>query len=162
MSNTPTTTPDPVIAELSHFYGGGEVRTSEWLEVTQEHMDQFAEVTHDPDWMHIDPERARRDGPFEGTIAFGFWTMSLLTPFSRQIIGGDYPPAGSYGFNYGFNRLRLMAPVPIGSRIRCRMKLLGVEPRGEGRYLMCSENSIEIEGEEKPAAVIETVVVYYP
>ena len=94
---------------IREYYGEGEV-VSDWLVVDQQDIDRFAQATHDPDWMHIDPERARHDGPFDGTIAFGFWTMSMLTHFARATYGEDYPPGVLYGFNYGFNKLRLMAP----------------------------------------------------
>ena len=137
---------------LWEFYGR-EARISDWLEVDQRSIDQFADATRDPDWMHIDPERARRDGPFDGTIAFGFWTLSMLTFLSRSTLGGDYPPGVRYGFNYGLDRVRLMAPVPIGSRIRNRFRILDIEDRGEGRFVVRTENTIEIEGEEKPAMV---------
>lgn len=150
---TTITSTDPRLERLRAYYGNGETRTSEWIPVTQEAIDGFAEVTRDPDWMHIDPERARRDGPFDGTIAFGFWTLSMLTHFSRTISGGEYPPEVAYGFNYGLDRVRLMEPVPVGSRIRCHTRLLSLEPKGTGRYLARSENTVEIEGVEKPAMV---------
>jgi acyl dehydratase len=134
------------------FYGR-EPRVSGWLDVEQSTIDRFAEATHDPDWMHVDPERARRDGPFEGTIAFGFWTLSMLTYLTRSTLGGDYPPGVRYGFNYGLDRVRLMAPVPVGSRIRNHFRILDIEDRGDGRLLVRSENRIEVEGEEKPAMI---------
>ena len=137
---------------LWEFYGR-EPRISGWLEVEQATIDRFAEATRDPDWMHIDPERARREGPFEGTIAFGFWTLSMLTYLTRSTLGGDYPPGVRYGFNYGLDRVRLMAPVPVGSRIRDHFRILDIEDRGGGRFVVRSENRIEIEGEEKPAMV---------
>jgi len=143
-----------MIERVKASYGDG-YRTSDWLTVEQRFMDQFAEVTLDPDWMHIDPERAKRDGPFDGTIAFGFWTISMLTHFTRQIAGSEYPEGIDYGFNYGFDRLRLMAPIPMGSRIRLHSKLLDIDERGTGRYLVRTENRIEIEGEDKPAMIAE-------
>ena len=148
-AQTPSAT---TIERLWDFYGH-EARVSEWLLVEQKTIDQFAEATRDPDWMHIDPERARRDGPFDGTIAFGFWTLSMLTFLSRSTMGGDYPPGVRYGFNYGLDRVRLMAPVPVGSRIRNHIRVVDIDDRGEGRFLVRTENTIEIEGEEKPAMV---------
>jgi acyl dehydratase len=146
-------TPSAIAIErLWEFYGRGD-RVSEWLRVEQEDIDRFAIATRDPDWMHIDPERARREGPFDGTIAFGFWTISMLTYLTRSTLGGDYPPGVRYGFNYGFDRCRLMAPVPVGGRIRDRFRVVDIEDRGEGRFLVRTENTIEIEGEEKPAMV---------
>ena len=149
-------TQDPIVEELKRYYGEDE-HASPWVEVTQRDIDQFGEATHDLDWMHVDPERARRDGPFEGTIAFGFWTMSMLTSLQRSTLEVEYPPGVAYGFNYGFNRLRLLAPVPIGSRIRNHCRLLSVEPRGARRYLVTTDNRVEIEGEEKPAMVAEWI-----
>lgn len=148
-AQTPSAT---LIERLWDFYGR-ESRVSEWLLVEQGTIDRFAVATSDPDWMHIDPERARRDGPFDGTIAFGFWTLSMLTFLSRSTLGDDYPPGVRYGFNYGLDRVRLMAPVPVGSRIRNRFRVVSIEDRGEGRFLVRTENTIEIEGEEKPAMV---------
>jgi acyl dehydratase len=143
---------DDLRDRLWSYYGRGE-RVSAWVEVEQEAIDRFAEATRDPDWMHVDPERARRDGPFTGTIAFGFWTLSMLTYLTRSTLGGEYPPGVRYGFNYGLDRVRLMAPVPVGSRIRDRFRVLDVEDRGDGRFLVRTENRIEIEGETKPAMI---------
>ena len=138
--------------KLWEFYSH-ETRVSEWLEVEQPMIDRFAEATLDPDWMHIDPERARREGPFDGTIAFGFWTLSMLTYLSRSTLGGDYPPGVRYGFNYGLDSVRLMAPVPVGSRIRNHFRILDIADRGEDRFVVRTENRIEIEGVEKPAMI---------
>ena len=118
-------------------------------------MNQFAECTHDPDWMHIDPERARRDGPFDGTIAFGFWTISMLTRLVRETQGSEYPDGVQFGFNYGFERVRLMEPIPVGARIRNHARLLEVREKTPGRILVKTENRIEIEGTEKPALIAE-------
>ena len=147
-----STAPDDLEQRLWDYYGR-EGRTSGWVEVEQETIDRFAEATRDPDWMHVDPDRARRDGPFDGTIAFGFWTLSMLTYLTRSTLGGEYPPGVRYGFNYGLDRVRLMAPVPVGGRIRDHFRVLDIEDRGEGRFLVRTENRIEIEGEEKPAMV---------
>ncbi len=136
---------------------------SEWLRVGQEQIDHFARATLDADWMHVDPERAKRESPYGGTIAFGFWTMSMLTYFARQTGGRDYPEGALYGINYGFDRLRLLAPVRVGERIRNRMALLDVEDRGGGRFLIRTENTVEIEGGERPAMVAEwLVMLVYP
>ncbi|MEX2288299.1 MAG: MaoC family dehydratase [Planctomycetaceae bacterium] len=145
---------DSVIDDIRSFYGG-DARVSDWLVVEQSLIDKFGEATCDSDWMHTDPERARRDGPFGGTVAFGFWTVSMMTYFARQTMGSDYPAGALYGLNYGFDRVRLMAPVPVGSRIRNHMRLVDVEDRGGGRYLVKTSNSIEVEGVEKPAMVAE-------
>lgn len=149
-----TESPEPTLNELASFYGH-DVRTSEWIEVTQEDIDRFGQATHDLDWMHVDPERSERESPFGGTIAFGFWTLAMLTHFVRDTIGADYPPGVAYGFNYGFDRVRLMAPVPVGSRIRNHCQVKSIAEKAPGRYLVTMENRVEIEGHEKPALVAD-------
>jgi acyl dehydratase len=148
--------------EIRRSYGE-ESQISEWLLVEQKQIDQFGHATLDSDWMHVDPERAKRDGPFEGTIAFGFWTLSMLTYFVRHAGGRDYPDGALYGLNYGFDRVRLIEPVVVGKRIRNRSKLLEITERGAGRFLVKTENTVEIEGSEKPAMVAEwLVLLVYP
>jgi len=139
---------------IKTFYGE-EAVTSDWFLVEQSMIDKFGEATGDSDWIHTDPERAKRDGPFGGTIAFGFWTVSMMTYFGRQIMKQDYPGDALYGLNYGFDRVRLMTPVPVGKRIRCHIRLLNVEERGADRYLVKSEYQIEVEGNSKPAMIAE-------
>jgi len=99
--------------------------------------------------------RARRDSPFGGTIAPGFWTLSMLTHLSRKSTGNDYPPGTLLGINYGFDRIRFPGPVRIGARIRVKVKLVEVTPREPGRFLVRTENTIEVEGQDKPAVVAE-------
>lgn len=153
---------DSIIEDIRAYYGKG-TRISDWLTVEQSQIDKFGQATGDRDWLHTDPERARRDGPFGGTIAFGFWTISMMTYFFRQAMGRDYPPGALYALNYGFDRVRLMAPVPVGSRIRNQMQLISVEDRGGGRFLVKTENRIEIEASDKPAMVAEwLVLLVYP
>jgi len=152
-----------VIESIRSFYGE-ETRVSDWITVEQSSIDKFGEATSDLDWMHTDPARARREGPFAGTIAFGFWTLSMLTKFVRQTTGIDYPVGALYGLNYGFDRVRMMAPVLVGVRIRNHMQLIDVEARGSGRYLVKTENRVEVEGADKPAMIAEWLVllVYEP
>jgi acyl dehydratase len=148
--------------EIRRSYGE-EPQISEWFLVEQMQIDQFGQATLDSDWMHVDPERAKRDGPFEGTVAFGFWTLSMLTYFVRHAGGRDYPDGALYGLNYGFDRVRLIEPVVVGKRIRNRSKLLEITERGAGRFLVKTENAVEIEGSEKPAMVAEwLVLLVYP
>jgi acyl dehydratase len=142
---------------------GKEPQLSEWLSVEQASIDQFGQATLDSDWMHVDPERAKRDGPFGGTVAFGFWTLSMLTYFMRNAGGRNYPEGALYGLNYGFDRVRLIEPVLVGERIRNRSKLVDIAERGEGHFLVKTENTIEIDGKEKPAMVAEWLfVLVYP
>jgi acyl dehydratase len=142
---------------------GADRFTSGWCDVTQELMDRFADATHDPDWLHVDPERAAREGPFGGTIAFGFWTLSMLTWFLRECMGNQYPPEVKYGFNYGLNRVRLMAPVPVGSRVRDHLTITDIVAKGGGRFLVTTHNEVEVEGVEKPAMIADwLVMLVYP
>jgi len=136
---------------------GRELGVTEWLTVEQEMIDAFGASTRDMDWMHIDPERARREGPFGGPIAFGFWTLSLLTHFSHEV--GMWPQDVSFGLNYGLDRVRWIAPVLVGSRIRMRCVLQGFEPREPGRYLVRTLNTVELE-DQRPALVAEWLGVF--
>ncbi len=142
---------------------GSAPLVSDWLEVTQEMTNQFAEATLDPDWMHIDPERARREGPLDGTIAFGFWTVSMLSYFMRQSSGRHYPPGVTHGFNYGMDKLRLLSPVAVGSRVRNHCEIAEVRDKGKGRFVIKTKNRVEIEGEDRPAMVAEWLfMIVYP
>jgi acyl dehydratase len=136
-------------------YYGARPQTSDWYTVTQEMIDQFGAATGDSEWIHCDPERARRESPYGGTIAHGFWTLSILVHLSRLNTRSDYPPGALFGINYGFNRVRFPGAVPVGSRIRLRSKLLDVAPRAEGQYLVTTENTVEVDGQNQPALVAE-------
>ena len=149
--------------EAIRSYYENETKTSDWLFVDQSMVTKFGEATRDLDWLHTDPDRAKQESPFGGTIAHGFMTMSMLTYFVRQMQGQDYPDGTLYGLNYGFDRLRLVSPVPVGSRIRCHGRLLDVTDRGDNRYLVKTEYRIEVEGAKKPALVAEWLfMLVYP
>jgi acyl dehydratase len=148
--------------KIQDFYGKAPC-TSDWFPVTQGLIDQFGSATCDRDWFHTDPERARRDSPYGGTVAFGFWTLSMLTHLSRQTTGAEYPPGALFGINYGFDRIRFPGPVPVGARIRLHWKLLDITPCDGGRFLIKTENTIEVEGQSKPALVAEWLfLLVYP
>ena len=132
---------------------------SDWFTVEQDLINQFGESTCDSDWLHTDPERAAREAPFGGTIAFGFWTISMLTYFARQMTGADYPPGALFGLNYGFDRLRLLSPVLVGSRIRSRANLMDIQEKGGGRYLVKMNIQVEAEGTDKPALSAEWLLM---
>jgi len=137
---------------------GKELGVSDWFHIDQERINQFAQVTGDHQWIHIDPERAAKESPFGTTIAHGYLTLALLPMLAQNI--QLVPSAGvSQVFNYGIDKLRFMAPVKVGARVRNRVKLVSVEPRGEGRLLLKTENTVEIEGEDKPALVAETLAM---
>jgi acyl dehydratase len=133
---------------------GQEVGVSDWLTVTQEMIDRFADVTGDHQWIHVDPERAKRETPFGSTIAHGFLTVSLLPQLSQQAVAvrGDF----KMRINYGFNRLRFVSPVRSGSRIRARFTAQKVTDN-EVTWLV----TVDVEGQVKPAVVAEWLGRFY-
>jgi len=131
---------------------GTELGVSRWFEIDQARIDAFAEITEDRQFIHVDPEAAKAT-PFGGTIAHGFLTLSLASAMTYDAV----PPLEGVvmGVNYGFDKLRFLAPVPVGSRIRGRFRLLSAEDKGTGRWLLKHELTVEIEGSEKPALIAE-------
>ena len=143
------------IAELQPLVGQ-EIGTSEWVTVTQERIQLFAEATNDHQWIHLDAERAKA-GPFGTTIAHGFLTLSLLPEMSASA----FEVRGTrMGVNYGLNKVRFPAPVPSGSRVRGRFKLLAYEPLDGGAQLTV-EVTMEREGSDKPVCVAESLARRY-
>jgi acyl dehydratase len=137
---------------------GETLGTSEWHEVTQEAIDGFADVTGDHQWIHVDPERAK-DTPFGGTIAHGYYTLSLAPALSAEIVSYE---GFAFAVNYGLNRLRFPAPLPVGTRVRLTARLLRVEDVPGGAQLT-AELTFEREGGEKPVCVAEALSrVYEP
>ena len=136
---------------------GREVALSEWVEVSQERINAFAETTEDRQWIHVDPERAGRESPFGGTIAHGFLTLSLLSEMGRTAmkVGGV-----RMGINYGLGRVRFVSPVPAGSRIRGRFTLAALKEIGDGAEVTWKV-TVEREGGDKPCCVAEWLVRYY-
>ena len=132
---------------------GEEVGVSDWLEVTQERIQQFADATGDHQWIHVDVDRARRESPFGAPIAHGFLTMSLLSHFLNESLEFG---KSKMGVNYGFNRLRFTAPVKVGSRLRARFTLKDFQ-RIEGGVQMVWDIVMESEGETKPVLVAQWV-----
>jgi len=143
-------------AELAN-YAGKEVAISDWLEVSQERIDRFAEATEDRQWIHIDPERAERESPFKTTIAHGFLTLSLLSVLAKSAISVD---GVRMGINYGLNRVRFVSPVPAGTRIRGRFTLATIEEI-KGGVQSTWNVTVEREGSDKPCCVAEWLVRYY-
>lgn len=131
---------------------GQEIGVSEWLEITQERIDQFAAATGDRQWIHTDPVRAA-GSPFGSTIAHGFLTLSLLSIFAGETVSLE----GKHRLNYGLNRLRFTSPVKVGSRVRGRFTLQSLT-RIEGGYQITYTATVEIEGSTKPALVAEWLV----
>jgi len=136
---------------------GREVAVSDWLEVSQERINQFAEATEDRQWIHTDPERAARESPFKETIAHGFLTLSLLSELGKlaMSVGGV-----RMGINYGLNRVRFVRPVPARSRIRGRFTLEALEEI-KGGVQATWEVTVEREGGDKPCCVAQWLVRYY-
>ncbi len=133
---------------------GVELGTTDWLEVTQERVDAFADATGDHQWIHVDVERSK-DGPFGGTIAHGYLTLSLIPQFGTQIMDLATPGAK---LNYGVNKVRFPHPVPVGSRIRATATIQELTDIPAGKQ-MVMRYTVEIEGVDKPACVAETVVL---
>ncbi len=145
------------LAELSVLVGH-EVALSAWLTVTQEQVDLFAQATGDHQWIHVDGEKARA-GPFGGPIAHGFLTLSLIPRFFEMAM--DIRNI-RMGVNYGLNKVRFTSPVPVGSRLRARMKLLACEGIDNHGMHMTWLITVEREGSEKPACIAESVTRRYP
>lgn len=141
----------PHPSELASLIGQ-EVGVSKWFGIDQARINAFADTTEDWQFIHVDPEAAKQT-PFGGTIAHGFLTLSLASAMSYDAVK---PLDGVVmGVNYGFDKLRFLAPVPAGSRVRGRFKLLSAEDKGGGRWLIKHELTVEIEGGEKPALIAE-------
>lgn len=143
--------------ELSAL-AGQEVTVSDWISITQEQVNQFAQATGDQQWIHVDVERAK-SGPFGGPIAHGFLTLSLIPRFFESSLKITET---RMGVNYGLNKVRFTAPVPVGSRLRAHMKLLKSEPIDNGGAQMSWEVSIEREGSDKPVCIAESLARHYP
>jgi acyl dehydratase len=137
---------------------GRELGPGEWHEVTQTQVDLFAEATGDHQWIHVDPERAAQ-GPFGGTIAHGYLTLSLLPKLNWELwtITGT-----AMGVNYGSDKVRFLTPVKVGARVRLRVKVLAVDARPDGSLLIKNEATVEVEGSDKPALIAQTLSLAVP
>ena len=134
---------------------GSQFGPTEWLTISQERVNLFADATDDHQWIHVDPEKAA-GGPFGGTIAHGLLTLSLLPHFSQQL----YRVANiAMGVNYGYNKVRFITPVKVGANVRARGELTAVNQL-DGAVQATTTITVEIEGSDKPAAVVESIVRY--
>jgi acyl dehydratase len=149
---TTTITKDELKGKVGEHLG-----YSDWLEITQDRVNQFAEATGDHQWIHVDVERAKRESPFGGPIAHGYLTLSLLPLTLGTIVRVE---GFKMGVNYGLNKLRFPAPVPVGAKIRAGALMKSVEDVAGGVQLTY-EVTVEVDGKEKPAAVAEIVFRYY-
>ena len=151
------------LAIYSNLKVGEEVGASSWIVVDQTMITGFGMVTLDPEPLHVDPEWAAKYSPYGGTIAFGFLTMSLLTAMIRDAMGiREYttgPPEGHY-LNYGIDKLRLLQPIPVDSRVRGRFRVIGNRVDEKGRNIVTFNCEVEVEGSDRPALVAEWLSIY--
>jgi acyl dehydratase len=144
--------PSYTMSALPRFVGL-ELGASAWQAIDQERIDRFAECTGDRQWIHVDVERARRESPFGGPVAHGYLSLSLVAPQAIEL--GIIPPDAAAGLNYGLDRVRFLAPVKAGARVRTRVSLSSMEVQEGGRTLLKLNCTLDIEGEPKPALVAE-------
>jgi acyl dehydratase len=139
---------------------GQELGMSDWVMIDQPRIDTFASCTGDHQWIHVDVERAKRESPFRGPIAHGYLTLAMVAPLAMQI--GVIPTDAAAGLNYGIDKVRFLAPVPAGVRVRLRVVLAALEPKEGGQVVMKTQNTLEVEGSGKPALVAETLTLLLP
>jgi len=144
------------LAELRPLVGQ-EIAVSDWVEVTQQRIDQFAQATGDHQWIHVDPQRAA-NGPFGTTIAHGYLTLSMLPLFSETAI--EFRGV-RMSVNYGLNRVRFMSPVPVGSELRGRFKLVAIEDIADNGLQITTEVTVERKGSDRPVCVAESIARRY-
>jgi acyl dehydratase len=137
---------------------GQEIAVTDWFNITQERIQQFADATLDHQWIHVDVERARRESPFKAPIAHGFLTLSLLPHFMHQAL--EIKQGVRLGVNYGLNRVRFVSPVRAGSNIRARITLQSLKDVTDGMEAVFNA-TVEVEGGEKPSCVAEWIIRYY-
>ncbi len=144
------------LAELRPLVGQ-EIAVSDWVEVTQQRIDQFAQATGDHQWIHVDPQRAAK-GPFGTTIAHGYLTLSMLPLFSETAIELR---GVRMSVNYGLNRVRFMSPVPVGSELRGRFRLMAIEDIADNGLQITTEVTVERKGSDRPVCVAESIARRY-
>jgi acyl dehydratase len=144
------------MATIDEFVGQ-ELGVSDWVVVDQARIDAFAQCTGDMQWIHLNVERAKRDSPFGGTIAHGYLTLSLLASLAIEV--GLVPSDASAALNYGLDKVRFTTPVKAGARVRSRVVLTSVERKEGGRIIVKTGNELQIEGEDKPALIAQTLVM---
>jgi acyl dehydratase len=147
------------MATLDRFVGQ-EVGLSRWIAIDQGRIDEFADCTGDRQWIHVDVERARRESPYGGTIAHGYLTLSLAASLSLE--AGAIPRDAAAALNYGLEKVRFIAPVRAGARVRNRVALLGVGQRPGNSVLITLQNTVEIENGAKPALIAESLALLMP
>jgi acyl dehydratase len=133
---------------------GRTIGPSDWREVTQEMVDQFAELSGDDQWIHVDVERAKSESPFGTTVAHGNLTLSMIDGLRRELVQSS---GFKLGVNYGWNKVRFPAPVPVGSRVRASVETVSVDDVGDGWWQVVQRWTVEVEGAEKPCCVADSV-----
>lgn len=146
------------IENLNDFIGL-ELGVSEWITVTQEDINKFADCTGDHQWIHVDVERAKKESPFGTTIAHGFYSLSMVPMLQFKL--GLLPKGVLQATNYGLNKVRFVEPVPVGSRLRLRVVFIFADDKGFGRILLTTKNTMEIEGKDRPAFVADALAMLY-
>jgi acyl dehydratase len=149
MTKTTYETPADLVGAVGDSYG-----PTEWIEITQERINTFADATDDHQWIHVDVERAKKESPFGTTVAHGNLTLSLIDGFRKDLIAST---GFVLGVNYGWNKVRFPAPVPAGSRVRARAEVVSVEDVGGGWWQVVNRFTLEVEGNEKPCCVGDSV-----
>jgi len=136
---------------------GKEIGLSDWQVVSQDMINGFALATLDDQWIHVDVARATQESPFGAPVAHGYLTLSLIAGLSLKL--GIVPKGTAAALNYGLDKVRFLAPVKAGQRVRLRVSLMGFEEKGPGQFLMKAGNVIEVEGSDKPAVIAETLAM---
>ncbi|PAP74997.1 MaoC family dehydratase [Rubrivirga marina] len=147
----------PSLLDSLQDRAGDELGVSSWVTIDQDRIDAFAACTGDRQWIHVDRERAARESPFGRTIAHGYLTLSLLPMMNEEI--GIVPEGVASALNYGSDKVRFLAPVPSGSRVRARTELVAALEKRPGQILLTLRSTVEIEGEETPALVADTLAL---
>jgi acyl dehydratase len=150
--------PQFTLSNIGQFVGK-ELGVSGWLTVEQARIDRFAECSGDRQWIHVDVERAKRESPYRSPIAHGYLTLSLVAPLQMEI--GAIPEGAAAAFNYGLDKVRFLAPVKAGARVRLRVALMEVQQKSNGVVLK-TNNTLEIEGSDKPALIAESLALVTP
>lgn len=157
--STPATAPVRLSFDNLAAHVGQPIGCSSWIAVPQSRIDAFADCTEDRQWIHVDVDRATRESPFGAPVAHGFLTLSLLPIATYELFAGL---RAAKSVNYGIDKLRFIAPVKAGARVRVHVKLLAAEPRPDGFVLLRTENTVEIECEDKPALVATSLGLFAP
>ena len=153
-------TPDTLTMDRLPELKGRRFEPSEWIEISQQRIDAFADCTGDHQFIHVDPERVRRETPFPGTLAHGYLLLSLVAGIRQA----NFPAVSDAALvlNYGIDRLRFIQPVFSGARVRYRIEVADVELRDAGRVLVRQNATLEVEGQKQPAVVAELLAMYLP